>query len=73
MDDHEPQMPIPWLRLILTFVLSTVLLVSLCLAILQPSKMQLIRSDSRSPAAYPCSMTAESLVGSLSGPASFTE
>ena len=44
MNEQQPHTPIPWPMLILTFVLSTILLVSLCLAILDTSGMELIRA-----------------------------
>ena len=44
MEKHTPRPPIPWFGLILTFIVSTLLLVSLCLAILDTSRMELIQS-----------------------------
>ena len=43
MEEQTPRMPIPWFGLILTFIVSTLLLVSLCLAILGPDQMEIIR------------------------------
>ena len=42
MENQTVKTPAPWLMLILTFVLATILLVSLCLAILDPTQMELI-------------------------------
>ena len=39
---EEQKHPIPWLMLVLTLVLVTILLVSLCLAIMDPTHMELI-------------------------------
>lgn len=44
MEEYEIKKPIPWLMLIITFIVSTILLVSLCLAILDPAKMDLIQA-----------------------------
>lgn len=43
MEHNSPKAPIPWPTLIISFVLTAILLVSLCLAILDPSQMELLR------------------------------
>ena len=49
MDNYEPKAPFPWLSLTIVFVLCTILLVSLCLAILDPSQMEMIQGLCGSP------------------------
>ena len=44
MEEYEIKKPVPWLMLIITFIVSTILLISLCLAILDPNKMELIQA-----------------------------